>query len=183
MRLHIFGASGTGVSTLGEALGAVLGLPYFDSDDYFWKATDPPFTERCPPAQRDARLARDLAAHQSWLVGGSIVGWGEPWLAAFDLVVFLWLPPQLRLQRLHQREHARYGARILADPSQAARTQAFLAWAAGYDDSSTGGSRTLANHTSWLARFTCPVLELRGDLSVAERSHAVRARLRELALT
>ena len=183
MRLHIFGASGTGVSTLGEALGAALGLPYFDTDDYFWEATDPPFTKRRSPTRRDARLAHDLAGHQSWIVGGSIVGWGEPWLAAFDLVVFLWLPPELRLQRLHQREHARYGARILADPSQAARTQAFLEWAAGYDDSSTGGSRTLANHTSWLARFTCPVLELRGDLSIAERLLAVQTQLRELALT
>ena len=57
-----------------------------------------------------------------------------------------------------------------------------MAWAAGYDDSSTGGSRTLANHTNWLARFTCPVLELRGDLSVAERLLAVQTRLRELAL-
>lgn len=183
MRLHIFGASGTGVSTLGEALGMALDLPYFDTDSYFWEATDPPFTGRQPPAQRDARLAHDLAGHRSWLVGGSIVGWGEQWLAAFDLVVFLWLPPQLRLQRLHQREHAHYGARILADPGQAARTQAFLAWAAGYDDSSTGGSRTLANHTSWLARFTCPVLELRGNLSVAERLNAVCSRLRELDLT
>jgi adenylate kinase family enzyme len=183
MRLHIFGASGTGVSTLGEALGTALGFPYFDSDAYFWEATDPPFTVRRPPARRDARLAHDLAGHHSWLVGGSIVGWGEQWLAAFDLVVFLWLPPALRLQRLHQREHARYGARILADPSQAARTQAFLEWAAGYDDSSTGGSRTLANHTNWLARFTCPVLELRGDLAIAERLSAVCNRLRELDLT
>jgi adenylate kinase family enzyme len=182
MRLHIFGASGTGVSTLGEALGAALGLPYFDSDAYFWEATEPPFTVRRPPARRDARLAQALATHQSWIVGGSIVGWGEHWLAAFDLVVFLWLPPALRLQRLHQREHARYGARLLADPTQATRTQAFLDWAAGYDDSSTGGTRTLANHEQWLARFTCPVLELRGDLSVAARAAAVQHRLRALGL-
>jgi len=182
MKLHVFGASGTGVTTLGKALGTALGLPYFDTDGYFWEATDPPFTKRRPATQRDARLAHDLAAHQNWVVGGSIVGWGEQWLATFDLVVFLWLPPALRLQRLHQREHARYGARIIADPSQAARTQAFLEWAAGYDDSSTGGSRTLANHTNWLTRFTCPVLELRGDLTVLERLRAVQTRMRELAL-
>ena len=65
----------------------MLGLPYFDTNAYFWEATDPPFTERRPPARRDARLAHDLAGHQSWLIGGSIGHWGEPWLAAFDLVV------------------------------------------------------------------------------------------------
>ncbi len=182
MKLHLFGASGAGVTTLGAALGTALGLPYFDTDDYFWEPSDPPFTVRRPPAARDARLAHDLAQSASWIVGGSIVGWGAQWLAAFDLVVFLWLPPALRLQRLHQREHARYGARISADPAQAARTQAFLAWAAGYDDGSSGGTRTLANHEQWLGQFTCPVLELRGDLSVAARLDAVQSRLRALGL-
>jgi len=177
MKLHLFGASGTGVTTLGEALGTALGLPYFDTDAYFWEATDPPFTVRCSPAARDARLAHDLAQHPSWIVGGSIVGWDEKWLTAFDLAVFLYLPPALRLHRLHQREHARYGPHIRTDPSQAARTQAFLAWAAGYDDSSTGGTRTLANHTRWLTQFSSPVLALRGDLTVAERLAAVRAEL------
>ena len=61
-------------------------------------------------------------------------------------MVFLWLPPALRLQRLAEREQLRYGAAIATDPTQAARTTAFLEWAAGYDDSSTGGTRTIANH-------------------------------------
>jgi adenylate kinase family enzyme len=178
MKLHIFGASGTGVSTLGAALGEALALPYFDTDDYFWEVTDPPFTVRHPPAVRDTRLAHDLALAPAWLVGGSIVGWGTQWLAAFDLVVFLWLPPALRLQRLRQRERAR----LLADPGQAAHTQAFLDWAAGYDDSSTGGTRTLANHEQWLGQFACPVLELRGDLSVAARASAVQNELRARGL-
>jgi adenylate kinase family enzyme len=182
MKLHLFGASGAGVTTLGEALGAALGLPYLDTDTYFWEASDPPFTVRRPAAVRNAQLAHDLAQHPSWIVGGSIVGWDEKWLAAFDLVVFLWLPPALRLQRLHQREHAHYGPKLFADPNQAARTQAFLTWAAGYDDSSTGGTRTLANHTRWLAQFACPVLELHGDLPVAERLAAVRTRLHQLGL-
>lgn len=183
MRLHLFGASGTGVSTLGAALAAGLGVPYFDTDAYFWEASDPPFTQRRPPAVRDARLAHNLARQASWVVGGSIVGWGEKWLVAFDFVVFLWLPPALRLHRLRQREYARLGLRLLTDPGQAARTQAFLNWAAGYDDNSTGGTRTLANHTRWLSQFACPVLELRGDLSVAGRLAAVRGCLQQLRLT
>lgn len=105
------------------------------------------------------------------------MGWGEHWLAAFDLAVFLWLPPARRLHRLRQREHQRYGAAIRADPARAAQSRAFLAWAAGYDDNASGGSRTLANHTRWLGRCTCPVLELRGDLSATERVARVQATL------
>ena len=65
-------------------------------------------------------------------------------------------PPTVRLARLKQREQAHY------------------------DDNSSGGHRTLANHMAWLGRFACPVLELRGDLSVVERVARVQATLRIL---
>ncbi|NML64046.1 hypothetical protein HHL22_02400 [Hymenobacter sp. RP-2-7] len=52
MKLHVFGASGAGVTTLGHALSAALGLPYFDSDDYFWLPTKPEFTHRPPGRAR-----------------------------------------------------------------------------------------------------------------------------------
>ncbi|WP_228410094.1 shikimate kinase [Chryseobacterium viscerum] len=35
MKIHIFGASGSGVTTLGKALSEELNLEYFDSDDFF----------------------------------------------------------------------------------------------------------------------------------------------------
>jgi len=180
MKIHVFGASGTGTTTLGQALGTHLGLPYYDTDHYFWLPTELPFSQRRPAAARDALLAQDLTQTPSWLLGGSLVGWGEQWLAAFDLAIFLWLPPALRLARLQQRELARYGAALHDDLVCAAQLRTFLDWAAGYDDSSSGGHRTFANHTDWLTRCTCPVLELRGDLSVAERVARVHARLHEL---
>ena len=183
MKVHIFGASGAGVTTLGEALSAALGTPYFDSDTYYWEPSDPPFTVRRPAEARDAALAQALAQTESWVLGGSVVSWGQQWLAQVELVVFLWLPPALRLARLRQREQDRYGEAIRRDPARAAQAQAFLTWAAGYDDGSCGGSRTLANHTAWLGRFAGPVLELRGDLTVAERLHRVQVKLRELGLS
>ena len=47
-RLHILGASGSGTTTLGRALAERLTYLHFDTDDYYWLSTDPPFT-----AQRD----------------------------------------------------------------------------------------------------------------------------------
>ncbi|RZK38970.1 MAG: adenylate kinase [Hymenobacter sp.] len=147
-----------------------------------WEPSEPPFTVRRPAEIRDAALAHDLARAASWILGGSLGAWGQWWLAQADLVVFLWLPPALRLTRLQAREQARYGAAIRRDPARAEQARAFLTWAAGYDDNSCGGSRTLANHTAWLQEFTCPVLELRGDLTVAERLASVQAKLREQRL-
>src|SRR5438128_874343 len=45
-RLHILGASGSGTTTLGRALAEGLQCPHFDTDDYFWLPTDPPFTQQ-----------------------------------------------------------------------------------------------------------------------------------------
>ena len=42
-RIHIFGASGTGTTTLGGTLAAALDCPHLDTDDYFWIKTDPAF--------------------------------------------------------------------------------------------------------------------------------------------
>ena len=183
MKLHIFGASGTGVTTLGQALGEILQVPYFDSDAYYWEPSEPPFTVRRPAEDRNAALAHDLGRAASWILGGSMQSWASQWVAQADLVVFLWLPPALRLARLQRREQARYGEAIRRDPARTAQAQAFLTWAAGYDDGSCGGSRTLANHSAWLSQFTCPVVEMRDDWTVAQRLAQVQAKLHELRLT
>ncbi len=36
-KIHIFGASGSGTSTLGAALSNELSYTHLDTDDYFWK--------------------------------------------------------------------------------------------------------------------------------------------------
>ncbi|WP_082773704.1 hypothetical protein [Hymenobacter sp. PAMC 26628] len=75
MKIHLFGAAGAGATTLSTALGAALGVLYFDSDDYFWGPSEVPFTVRCPAAERNALLARDLARSPRWVLSGSLVGW------------------------------------------------------------------------------------------------------------
>lgn len=37
MKIHIMGASCAGSTTLGNALSAEWGIPYFDTDDFFWE--------------------------------------------------------------------------------------------------------------------------------------------------
>lgn len=44
---------------------------------------------------------------------GSLYGWGDIFIPYFDLAVFLWIPIELRLERLKNREKSRYGDLIL----------------------------------------------------------------------
>ena len=99
-RIHILGASGSGVTTLGFALAERLGCCCFDSDDYFWLSTAPPYEVKRDRAQRPTLLMRDLSAHAAWILSGSACGWGDVAIPLFDAVVYLWLPTAVRLERL-----------------------------------------------------------------------------------
>ncbi|SEW42675.1 P-loop NTPase family protein [Chitinophaga arvensicola] len=180
MKLHLFGASGSGVTTLGNALAAQLNIPYFDSDAYFWESTDPPFTIRRNAAQRNALIRADLDKQPDWMVGGSIINWGDTVFPSFDLIVFLWLPPEVRMARLLKREQERYGDRISLNPDRKKQHQEFLAWAADYDHDTGIATRTLNAHEQWMQKQTAPVLELRGDKTIRERTHEVIVRLRTM---
>jgi adenylate kinase family enzyme len=179
MKIHLFGAAGSGVTSLGHYLAQQTGMPYFDSDDYYWEQSEPPFTIRRKPNERDRRLREALAGCAHWILGGSVISWGQAWLSAFDLAVFVWTPPEVRMARLHQREYERYGDVILTDPARHQQSQEFLQWAAGYDDNTARG-RTLAAHEAWMQLLSCPVLCIRDTASVAERAAVVLAKLQKL---
>jgi len=104
-------------------------------------------------------------------LSGSIGAWGQKVEDAFDLIVFLYLPAETRVERLRQREIEKYG---FADPK-------FLEWAGQYDEGPSEG-RSLAKHTAWLARRTCPVLRLESNDTVSERLAQVRSAISELRL-
>ena len=42
--VHIYGASGSGTSTIGKFISNKLGYFFMDTDDYFWESTNPPYT-------------------------------------------------------------------------------------------------------------------------------------------
>jgi adenylate kinase family enzyme len=158
MRIHITGASGAGTTTLASALARARGCRHFDSDDYYWLPTDPPYQHKRDIPERNAMLLADLRRTPACIESGSLVSWSEEITALFDRVVFLWIPEDLRLARLRDREQRELGA--IDDE--------FMEWAAGYEHFGPE-KRSRAQHESWLARLNCPVLRLEGDMTTAEQ--------------
>lgn len=165
--VHIFGASGSGVSTLGRALAAERGWDMLDVDDFFWLPTDPPFVQKRPAEERLALLGGAIDASRGAVVAGSLCGWGDPLICRFTLALRLITPRSVRLERLHARESARFGARLLPGGDMAAEHTRFMEWSAEYD---TGGPdmRSRAMHDAWSAALPCPCHALDGTLPVSE---------------
>ncbi|NGZ76630.1 AAA family ATPase [Saccharibacillus alkalitolerans] len=174
-RLHLFGASGSGATTLGRALGKSLPHVVLDGDDYFWSRK---FDEARPPVERARLLAEDMRRHERWMLTGAVCGWGDGFKPDFDFVVFLHVPPEERLARLRARELRRYGEEALPGGRLHAQSQAFLEWAALYDHAGED-VRSLQQHERWMADLDCPVLRIEGTGSTEERVERVLEALRE----
>ena len=174
-RVHIFGASGSGTSSLAGALAARYGHRHLDTDDFYWLPSDPPYREPRPRAERLALLRQAITESRRWALSGSLCGWGDPLISEFELVIFLVVPTEVRLARLRAREGERYGREALAPGGALHHAHAeFLEWAGRYD---SGGveMRSRALHEAWLAGLTDPVLRLEGDRPVGDQLDQIEA--------
>jgi adenylate kinase family enzyme len=174
-RIHILGASGSGTTSLASAIGRKYGHSHLDTDDFFWMPTNRPYVEKRPRESRIALLRQSLVETSSWVLSGSLCGWGDSLIREFELVVFLAVPTAVRLMRLRAREIERYGAHAIM-PGGLLRDHhvEFLEWAGRYD---AGGleMRSRALHEQWLAGLPGAVIRLEGDLSVAEQLRRIEA--------
>jgi adenylate kinase family enzyme len=173
-RIGITGASGCGVTTLGAALAAHLGAVHIDTDDHFWVATDPPYREKREVPERLVRIRAEQARTGRWVVSGTLDGWAGPVTRDSELIVFLEVPTEMRLERLRRRERGRFGEALLPGGAMHENHLEFLEWAAHYDDGLLPG-RSRPRHEAWLAGLTLPVLRLDAARPTAELVEAVMA--------
>ncbi len=134
-RIHIMGASGSGVTTLGRALADHLALPHHDSDDYFWLPTVPPYQTQRAVADRLRLMHEMFLPRADWVLSGSLAGWGDELIPLFDMVVFVQTARDIRLQRLRAREAAHFGTDAVSPGGwRHEETESFIEWASHYDD-------------------------------------------------
>lgn len=172
--IHLLGAPGSGVTTLGRTLAGRLNIPHFDTDDYHWFTEDAlPYRRRRNPEHRRQLLELDLDGNERWVLSGALCGWGDVFIPRFQAVIYLWLPAELRLARIREREMARYGPDRLA-PSGELYTvfEKFCTWAAAYDDPSEK-LRSRARELAWLGRLPCPVLRIEEELNLEDTAKQV----------
>ncbi len=164
--IHIYGASGSGTSTLGRYIAEQLGYAFLDTDDYFWLPTLVPYTQKRPREERLRMIRQDIEKSEATVLSGSLVGWGDPLIPLFTLAVRLETEVNLRIERLKARERAHFGARLDPGGDMYRNHQDFLAWAAGYDE---GGldMRSRAEHDAWEKQLLCPRILLNGGDDLA----------------
>ena len=166
--IHIFGASGSGTTTLAVAIGNRFGHTHLDTDDFFWERTDLPYREIRPVARRQAMLREALDERPRWVLSGSLCGWGDIFIERFDLAIFLHVPHDVRMTRIIARERKRYGDAISENGSLRRHHLEFIEWASKYD-AADESMRSLRLHKKWMAMLPCRCIRIEGDMTTDER--------------
>ena len=163
--IHIYGASGSGTSTLGRYISDKLGYLFMDVDDYFWEPTDPPYTVKRSFEKRLELMKKDIATSDQIVISGSLVDWGDELIPLFTTVIRLETDMEIRIDRLRKREKENFGERIELGGDMYQNHKDFIEWAASYDD---GGLdiRSKAKHDEWQKLLKCKQILLDGSKSL-----------------
>jgi len=171
--IHIFGASGSGTTTLARAATERFGWRFMDTDDYFWLPTDPMYTVKRPVDERLAMMRRDIEKEGDVVISGSLCGWGDELIPYFTLCIRLSAETAVRIERLRKREREKFGARLDEGGDMYEAHLKFLDWAGRYDD---GGEhmRSRKNHDLWQEKLSCPVISLNGTNIIEENLEIIK---------
>ena len=157
----LFGPSGSGKTTLGKLVAGRLGIAFLDIDDYIWRTdTAIPYTVMYTKAEKIRRLMEAVEKEGEFVMAGSMNSFHEYFDPFFLLAVYLTAEEKLRVSRVHDRELAEFGSRILPGGDMFEAHQAFLMDSAAYDHGAASCSSR--QHELWLSQLTCPVLRLDG---------------------
>ncbi|MDW2885351.1 MULTISPECIES: AAA family ATPase [Exiguobacterium] len=173
MRIQIIGGSGTGKSTLGEWMARHENIHWIDTDHYLWK--DRTFTEKRSIAERYALYRSDIEQHRHYIVSGSVFSWNPDGFADRELLVFLRLDENTRMNRLIKREQERY-----PDFNE---SNEFLDWCRTYltatDPEMIG---TFAEHRLQMEQSASPVIQIDATLSTDAMYKQIKSAYQKLLI-
>ena len=159
--IHIFGASGSGTTTLGRKISEELGYRFMDTDDYYWLPTNPKFIEKCPIDKRIMLMKKDIEEAENVVISGSLTDWGDELISLFTLAIRLETLAEVRIERLKKREKEVFGSRIEKGGDMYEHHLEFIEWAKAYDAGDLD-MRSKAKHDEWQKLLKCPLIILNG---------------------
>ena len=163
----VFGAPGSGTSTIGRALARKLGFSYFETDDFSGEKIDtPPFRKSRTLEERTSLLQLAICSCENFVISGSMWDWGESFIPYFDLAVFITAPVNVRIDRLEKREREEYGERIKQGGDMFDYHRNFIEWSKTYDTDNP--DRSLKLHEQWITKLPCAVIRIDGANDIYE---------------
>lgn len=167
----IIGPSGSGKTTLGKIAARKLGYPYFDVDDYIWKQnTDSPYTQMYTRDEKISRLSNDIAPYEHFVMAGSMSSFHYAFDEMFEMMVLLYVSPDIRIERVHKRAIERFGERVLEGGDMYEAHMRFLNDNRRYEED---GSPNMREQKEWMENISCVKIELDGAAELEKNADII----------
>lgn len=168
----IIGPSGSGKTTLGKIAARKLGYPYFDVDDYIWKQnTDSPYTQMYTRDEKISRLSKeDIAPYEHFVMAGSMSSFHYAFDEMFEMMVLLYVSPDIRIERVHKRAIERFGERVLEGGDMYEAHMRFLNDNRRYEED---GSPNMREQKEWMENMSCEKIELDGAAELEKNADII----------
>ncbi len=177
MNLLVFGAPGSGVSTLSERLSDTLNLPCIALHT---NQTPPDAGDPIPiPKEEYTELINQINAKKGYLIDGSpcLLNWE---LGKLDGIIYLMTPKLQRLQRLREREIASQGIDILKEGCREFKVfNRYMYWVSQFDQAGIDRESKIL-HQKLLNSLSIPIFKANGLLGEEELTQQALEWINEL---
>jgi len=173
MGIIICGMNGSGKSTLGRALAKHLGWRFIDNEDLYFPKADPahPFAVERTREEVERMLLAEVQRDDRFVFAAVRGNYGEAVLPYYKSAVLVEVPREIRLQRVWERSHRKFGERMLPGGDLYESEKRF------YD---IVAARPEDYASRWLESVEIPVLRVDGTGPVEENIARIAAWLRRI---
>lgn len=160
-RIIICGGNGSGKSTLGKALAQAMGISFMDNEDYYFPGEKTGYKYACALTKEELIpiLQNDMEQAEDWIFASVKGDYGERIESLFTYAVLLQVPKEVRMQRIRNRSHDKFGEKMLPGGELYEREQRFF-------DMVQNRPEDYAE--SWVLKLKCPVIRVDGRRPVQE---------------
>ena len=176
--IMIIGPSGSGKTTLGRIVARKMGYPFFDVDDYIWKPNkEKPYTQMYTREEKINGLSKAIEPYEHFVMAGSMSSFHYAFDDKFEMMVFLYAEPDIRVQRVQKRAIERFGERVLEGGDLFESHMSFLNGNRRYEED---GSPNLREQREWMNSLPCVKVELDGAGDIERNTDIIVSRFMAL---
>lgn len=154
----VCGLNGTGKSTLGKALAERLGYHFIDNENLYFPQAE---SYAAPRTREEAEslLSAEIQAHPDFVYATVKMAQGDAFYPCFRYAILIYVPRDIRLQRVRNRSLQKFGSRMLPGGDLYEQEEQFFASVAAKAEDSV---------ENWIVGLGCPVLRVDGLRDVGE---------------